>query len=289
MRVAVACCTGRLQRGLVRRVAARHQLVAVVWQHRPAGGRSWRQRLLRYRNPLEAWRQLAARAWLPRFEAVARPWLEAWFPDSDPLPPCPSVTVANVNEPAAVELLRTARPEVVLVNGTLLLREPMLALAEGIRHGFVNLHTGLSPYTRGGNCNLFAVLEGHPEWLGFTVHHVDPGIDSGDIILSGRLLPDASDNFETVDLQSFHYGYEALLQAVDELAAGVAPRVRQWQSGRLYLKRTGHVYSPWLRLRANQALRRWLAHGQKAGAAEVRTIGRVAALARLPGQLPESG
>ena len=54
-------------------------------------------------------------------------------------------------------------------------------------HGIINLHTGPSPYTRGGNCNLYALRDGHPEWVGVTVHYIDPGIDSGELIRTAQV------------------------------------------------------------------------------------------------------
>jgi methionyl-tRNA formyltransferase len=118
----------------------------------------------------------------------------------------------------------------------------------------VNLHTGLSPYSRGANCNLYMILEGHPELVGVTVHHIDPGIDSGDIIRSAQVPLEPGDNFETIDVRSFHVGIELLLAAARELVAGRAARVPQWEKGKLFLQRTGYRYEPWQRLEANRRL-----------------------------------
>ena len=167
------------------------------------------------------------------------------------------VTTA-INEERTAAFLRRLAPDIVLVNGTQLLRQPLLELIPSIRHGIVNLHTGLSPYSRGANCNLYMLMEGHPELVGVTVHHIDPGIDSGDIILSAQVPMEPDDDFETIDVRSFHVGIELLLEAAHRLEAGTAPRVPQWEQGKLFLKRTGYVYEPWQRLMANRRIARGL-------------------------------
>ena len=169
-------------------------------------------------------------------------------------PSVPLLHTDAINGADTVAFLERLAPDLVLVNGTQLLREPVLALRPLLGHGIVNLHTGLSPYSRGANCNLYMVLEGHPELVGVTVHHIDPGIDSGDIIRSAQVPMEPGDNFETIDVRSFHLGIELLLQGARDLVAGRAERVPQWEQGKLFLQRTGYRYEPWQRLEANRRL-----------------------------------
>ncbi|MFM7170469.1 MAG: formyl transferase [Cyanobium sp.] len=259
-RTVVLCCDGLYQRALVERARSRFDLVGVVVQHspEPPPGRRW-ERFSRYRDPRavvrQAWSRLALRADERRgreledrlFRADGR---EPSFPTDLPL----HHTTA-INGAETVAFLRGLAPELILVNGTQLLREPILALRPQIRHGIVNLHTGLSPYSRGANCNLYMVLEGHPELVGVTVHHIDPGIDSGDIIRSAQVPMEPADNFETIEVRSFDVGIQLLLEAARDLVEGKAPRVGQWEKGKLFLKRTGYHYEPWQRLRANRLLK----------------------------------
>lgn len=102
------------------------------------------------------------------------------------------------------------------------------------------------------------LLEGHPELVGVTVHHIDPGIDSGDIILSARVPMEPDDDVETIEVRSFQVGIELLIEAARRLEAGTAPRVPQWEKGKLFLRRTGYSYEPWQRLLANRRIARGL-------------------------------
>jgi folate-dependent phosphoribosylglycinamide formyltransferase PurN len=219
-------------------------------------------RLSRYRNPTALWRQLQARTLLPRFERRAAHLHRELFWHAGRPPDIPDVApvrcTPDVNSEEAVNFIRGLAPDIVLVNGTQLLRTPVLALMPELALGVVNLHTGLSPYSRGGNCNLFMLLEGRPELVGVTVHHIDAGIDSGDIISSAQVPMEAEDTFEMIEARSFHLGVDLLLTAARQMQRGQAARVKQWDEGKLFLRRTGYQYEPYYRLAANRLLQRGL-------------------------------
>lgn len=268
VRAVVMCCDDLWQRGLVRDVAEAYDLAGVLFVHFPPPGpplgrlrRAW-TRFSRYLNPLTLFRHLRSRRLLDRWEREAEPLVKELFhrEGAPPEPPAdvPILRVRDVNDPEAVEFVRSLEPDVVCVNGTNLLRDPMLALIPDIPLGIINMHTGLSPYSRGGNCNLFMLLEGRPEMVGVTIHHIDRGIDSGDIIRTARPPLEPDDTFERIRAKVFRLGIDLMLESVAELAAGRARRVKQWTEGKLFLRRTGYRYSPWVRVQVNRRLREGL-------------------------------
>jgi folate-dependent phosphoribosylglycinamide formyltransferase PurN len=282
VRAVVLCCDGLYQRTLVQRARSHFHLVGVVVQHPPqaSAARRW-DRLRRYRDPRAVLRQAWSRLALRPYQRRGRELEDRLFRPEGCEPALPmDVPVHHtsaINGAETVEYLRDLAPELILVNGTQLLREPILSLRPQIRHGILNLHTGLSPYSRGANCNLYMVLEGHPELVGVTVHHIDPGIDSGDIIRSAQVPMEPDDNFETIDVRSFDVGINLLLEGARDLVEGRALRVRQWEQGKLFLQRTGYHYEPWQRLQANRLLKQgmlrdYLAH-KAARDAGLRLIG----------------
>ena len=269
--VVVLCCDGLYQRHLIRRAAETFDLRGVVLQIPPPKPRRQRLRhLLRYADPMTLIRQLRSRWLLRRYERRGQALQRQLFCGADGHPPegpsgVPILTTTAINGDDVVAFLSRLQPDLVLVNGTQLLRQPVLDLLPRIRHGIVNLHTGLSPYARGANCNLYMILENHPELVGVTVHRIDPGIDSGEILLSAQVPMEPDDNFETLDARSFHVGIELLLQGARRLAAGQLEPVPQWERGKLFLRRTGYHYEPSQRLEANRRieaglLRDYLAH-----------------------------
>lgn len=57
--------------------------------------------------------------------------------------------------------------------------------------GCLNLHPSYLPYNRGANPNVWSIIEGTP--AGVTLHYMDPGIDTGDIIARREVETDFSD------------------------------------------------------------------------------------------------
>lgn len=274
VRVMLFAVDGPYQRYLAMLLDREFDLCGIVVRYRPdkqhtVGSRVRRQIC----HPLEFYRHLTARVRLPRYARRARSTYQVSLSDELGYPPrfpdCrPRLDVPDINAAEVSEFVRRHRPDVICVNGTNLIREPLLSEGADLPLGLINLHSGLSPYTRGGNCNLFALADGRPEWVGMTVHHVDPGIDSGDLILTARPEMFATDNYEDIEIRSFGLGIRMVVDAVRRLTMGTADRVPQWQSGRLYLARTGFVYSPWRRLQVNRLLDRGLIRDYLAEKAE---------------------
>lgn len=74
-----------------------------------------------------------------------------------------------------------------------IIRQPLLGLPT---RGFVNLHPGLLPQSRGKNPNFWALAEGKP--YGVTLHQVDAGIDTGPILAEQRIPYDWTDTGESL-------------------------------------------------------------------------------------------
>jgi len=260
IKVVILCCDGLYQRYLIKRVSQEQELVGIVLKIEPNAKRSLLARLVRYINPVKLLHYLEARFFMLGETAKAAPLVSHLF-YTDGKPPSlpadvPIIRTEDINAPAVVDFINRLRPDVVCVNGTNLLREPMLSLIPNIPYGIINLHTGLSPYSRGGNCNLFVLLEGHPELVGITIHHIDKGTDSGDIIISARPTLEPGDNYATIDAKTFRLGIDMMLVAVRQLIEERAVRVKQWEAGKLFLRKTGYNYHPYLRLKVNRLLKK---------------------------------
>ncbi|WOE74410.1 formyl transferase [Alterisphingorhabdus coralli] len=85
--------------------------------------------------------------------------------------------VADLTSPESLEALRALEPDLFIHAGAGILRAPLLAIP---KLGTMNAHMGLLPRYRGMNVAEWSVLEG--QQVGCTVHLLDPGIDTGDII-----------------------------------------------------------------------------------------------------------
>jgi len=86
-------------------------------------------------------------------------------------------TVTTLNDPAVVEVVRRLRPDLAIHAGAGILRAPLLAVPT---LGTINAHMGILPYYRGMNVAEWARFNGDP--VGCSVHWIDSGIDTGDIL-----------------------------------------------------------------------------------------------------------
>ena len=112
---------------------------------------------------------------------------------------------------------RIARPAVVVVHGTRIISSRVL---QSLGCPVVNVHAGITPRYRGVHGGYWALAERHPEWVGTTVHLVDPGIDTGAILAQATFDVTDEDTIATYpDLHLIH-GLALLGTQVDRVLAG---------------------------------------------------------------------
>ncbi len=141
---------------------------------------------------------------------------------------------SDPNGEESIQWVKSLQPDVLVVFGTRMIREPILSLA---RFGALNLHTGLSPHYRGGQCTFWCLYEGDLEHVGVTVHHLTSRIDGGDIVYTARPEVEPGDTVRSLECKLVRLGTERMIQAVRELAQGKAPRILQREKGKLFLSR----------------------------------------------------
>jgi methionyl-tRNA formyltransferase len=87
--------------------------------------------------------------------------------------------VATTAEPLGPEIFATYRPEFLVSHGYRYLVPP--AVVQTFRDHAINLHISLLPWNRGADPNLWSFIDDTPK--GVTIHYVDEGLDTGDIIV----------------------------------------------------------------------------------------------------------
>lgn len=104
------------------------------------------------------------------------------------------INVTSVNSDAARDALKQLAPKAVFVVSTRMLSRETLAATDA---PFINYHSGINPAYRGMFGGYFALANGQPEHFGATVHLIDEGVDTGDILHQSRVKVSPSDNFHT--------------------------------------------------------------------------------------------
>ena len=90
----------------------------------------------------------------------------------------------------------------------------------------INCHAGKLPRYRGRNILNWALINDEKEF-GITVHYVDDGIDTGDIILQRTYPITDEDNYNTLLELAYKECPDILYQAIKELQKGTAHRIPQ--------------------------------------------------------------
>lgn len=85
----------------------------------------------------------------------------------------------DINSSLYVEEIQSLNPDLIIVYGASILKEPLLA---AFPNRILNVHLGLSPYYRGAATNFWPLVNGYPACVGATFMYIDTGIDTGDII-----------------------------------------------------------------------------------------------------------
>jgi methionyl-tRNA formyltransferase len=103
--------------------------------------------------------------------------------------------------------------------------------------GVINLHYSKLPYYRGRHPIVWAMINGEPE-IGITVHYVDGGIDTGDIILQRTIPLGINDKYADILARAEDVGLTLLTNAVDMIAMERVQRIPQSEAGTYYPRRT---------------------------------------------------
>lgn len=141
-------------------------------------------------------------------------------PEPDPVTHI--INVPSVNSDAAREALAAAKPKAVFVVSTRMIGQKTLSSVEA---PFLNYHSGINPAYRGMYGGYFALANGQPEHFGATVHLVDSGVDTGDVLYQSHVEVTKKDNFHTYIWTMAAGSRDIVIQAMkDALEGKLAPK-----------------------------------------------------------------
>ena len=157
---------------------------------------------------------------------------EAYFGDHDRVRAASRrVPPGGCNSSSELNAMRQLRPDVVLVFGTSLLKQPLIDAFGG---NILNIHLGLSPYYRGAGTNFWPLVNGEPEYCGATIHFLDAGVDSGPILAHVRPDIRRGDGPHDIGNRTIVAAADALASAALAHVASPLHGVPQASGGRVY-------------------------------------------------------
>jgi methionyl-tRNA formyltransferase len=138
----------------------------------------------------------------------------------------------NVNEEGALERIRAARPEAVLVCAFgQLIREPLLS-----EFPILNVHPSLLPRWRGA-APIERAIMARDETTGVCVMKLTAGLDSGPVALCEKVPLGPEEDFASLSARLAELGGDLLVRALDLQAEGALEFAEQDEDGVTYAEK----------------------------------------------------
>ncbi len=144
---------------------------------------------------------------------------------------------SSYKDPKVWEEFKALKPDLqVMAFVTLFVPEDFLNIPT---HGSIQYHPSLLPAYRGASAINWPIILGEKE-TGLSIFWPDNGLDTGDVLLQKKTPISSTDTLGTVYFDRlFPMGVEAMLESVDLVKAGKAPRIKQDESKATYEGRCG--------------------------------------------------
>ena len=140
------------------------------------------------------------------------------------------VRVRDLNDPKIADYVRDRQADLLINAGGGIFRE---ALIRTPRIGILNAHMGLLPALRGMNVLEWSLFLGRP--AGVTLHLIDRGVDTGDILRSRKIRVEAGDTIASLRARALAVSVDLIALGVEGLANAQLPRIVQSRGdGRQY-------------------------------------------------------
>jgi methionyl-tRNA formyltransferase len=142
-----------------------------------------------------------------------------------PLSQRPFATLTSPNSPQGLAVLKDLQPDLVIsIRYRRILGEQAIAIPA---LGVLNLHSGILPAYRGVMATFWAMMARAKE-IGSSLHRiVDSGIDTGPVIAISSRPTRLQSSYLVNLLGLYAEGCDIIVDAVDNIAAGTTPPIRQ--------------------------------------------------------------
>ena len=165
--------------------------------------------------------------------------------------PGKTTEVSSINSVEGRDLLNKLNPDIVVIITTRILSKKTL---ESINARFINIHSGITPLYRGLHGAYWALINDDRENCGVTVHLVDEGIDTGNILYQASIVEDITprDNFMTYTYLQLARALPLLKRAIRDIQANKLKTIantKEQINNKLYYHPTlwFYVFNRWFR------------------------------------------
>lgn len=138
----------------------------------------------------------------------------------------------DLNDSIVVEGLKKTKPDLVVFTGGGLIRKEVL---EKSGEGVLNCHMGVLPMYRGMDVVEWPILEDNMQQMGMTVHFMDQGVDTGDILRIRKVKVDANETIKQVrDRFEPMMCREMVMTSLDYLNGNLERKQQKYEDGKQY-------------------------------------------------------
>ena len=146
-----------------------------------------------------------------------------------------SIEKNSINSSEVFDYLRSKKIDYIFVYGPGIIgKETINAYPRRI----INMHLGLSPYYRGSGTNFWPIVNGEVQYCGVTIHFLDEGIDTGDLIFQGRASVNKNDTIHSLGSKIIKVGIKLICESIDAISKDNFSPLRQDLSiGKTYYRK----------------------------------------------------
>ena len=140
----------------------------------------------------------------------------------------------DLNTSSTIAKIEKNNPCFIAIFGTGILRKPFL---KKFSDRLYNLHIGDPEFYRGSSCNFWPIYQGELQHISATIHQVDNGIDTGDIIFRQAITLSNKDNEQTLLLKPLKLGAILMVKTIKTWKNGKLQPISQNKVGKLFKKK----------------------------------------------------
>lgn len=126
----------------------------------------------------------------------------------------PSIKINNgdLNSIKVLEFVNEQDFDVTVTFGVSILKSELI---EALRDKILGIHLGLSPYYRGSGTNFFPIVNSEISAIGYTLMHLNLGIDKGPIIHQGRAPIVLGDSIHSIGNRNMSQMFTDILRLLE--------------------------------------------------------------------------
>ena len=129
------------------------------------------------------------------------------------------IPVWNINTPNQTTFrneLTRMEPDLIINQSQSIIKKELLNIP---KIGVINRHNALLPQNRGRLTPFWVLYKGEKK-TGVSIHFVEEGLDSGDIIIQKKFPVTEKDTFNTLVKKNYEFAPKAMLEALNILEKG---------------------------------------------------------------------